>query len=128
MAKDYRTLKLSWLTTTTSIDVRTEWEEVEREDYTTTRQAIDGTRYNFVTGYKRAFEYDFDRVNADVLEFFLNAFEAFNDDREITFERELDDGTFESMQVIMRRPEYQDDSVTETGKVYREVTCRILEI
>jgi len=128
VGRTYRTIKLSYNTTETSIDVRLQNEEIEREDITTTRQTIDGTRYNFITGYKRIFTYEFDLANAAVYDFFKDAFNAFQDNKTVTLERELDDGTYESMDVIVRRPQYRDDSFGETDKTYSNVEAVLLEI
>jgi len=128
VAKTYRTLKLTYNTTTEEIDVRTVTEDVERVDLISTRQAIDGTRYQFKTGYKRTFTYSFDFADSDVYDFFQDAFDAFDSGIAVTFDRELDDSTFETFEVIMNRPIYLDDNITTTGKIYRDLSVELLEI
>jgi hypothetical protein len=128
VAKRYRELTFTYNATSETIEVPTDSEEVAREDIQTIRQAADGTRYYFTTGYKRRFTYTFNYSNEEVFEFFLDAFDAFNDEKAIQFGREQDDGTTETVQVIVRRPVYADDNVGTSGKVYRDITVELLEI
>lgn len=128
MAKRYRTIRLTYNTTTDSIDVPTNIEQVEYNDLETIRQAIDGTRYSFITGMKRVFSYSYSYSNAEVYNFFANGYNAFNDDFDVSLERENDDGTFESIPVIIRRPQRQDETVGSTDKIYADVNVELLEI
>ena len=130
MAKTYRTLKFEYGTTTEQIDVRLTLESVEREDLETIRQAADGTRYSYVTGYKRRFEYEYDYADNDVYNFFANGYNAFNGGQTVRFYREQDDGSFESFPVIIRRPQFRDETISSTSgeKVYADVSVEVLEI
>ena len=128
MARDYRNMKFSYNTTIDEFSVKLRAESVQREDLETIRQAADGTRYHFVTGFKRVFTYSFDLANDELFDIFFDAFEAFQDGEDVTLSREKDDGTFEDVEVIVRRPVYGDETIGEDWKVYRNLSVEVLEI
>jgi hypothetical protein len=59
---------------------------------------------------------------------FYNAYLAFIDNKDITLERELNDGTTESFAVIIERPEKDDYTISYGETLYRNFSIRILEI
>jgi hypothetical protein len=123
VAKNYRTIKFITLTETLEIDVRTSDESVSRNELSSEFEAASGKRYKQVTGENTNYSYTFDLCNTEVFDFFNSAFAADS----LTFERELDDGTFDSFGVFLRKPQYQDESVGENGdKVYRNLTVEVL--
>ncbi len=128
MAKTYRTLKFTYNAATITIDVLLSRETPSREDIEIIRQAMDGTRYHFVTGYKRIFVYSYSYAELDIYEFFLAAFTAFRSGVVVTFEREADDGSFDSFEAIVKRPQFNDETVGETDKIYKDLSVEILEI
>ena len=128
MDRRRRNLKFSYNTTTDQFKVHLRNENVQREDLETIRQAADGTRYHFVTGFKRIFSYAFDLANDELFDIFFDAFEAFQDGEDVTLSREKDDGTFEDVEVIVRRPVYGDETIGEDWKVFRNLSVEVLEI
>lgn len=128
MAKTYITIKLSYNTTETEIDVRLTNEDQVKEDIFTVREAIDGTPYYQKTGERISWEYSFNYATEDVYDFFKDAYDAFQAGQTVTFERENDSGAFDSYTVIISRPEYEDDTVGTTDKVYADLACRIRKI
>ena len=128
MAKGFREFKFSYKAIEKTFSLLVEQESVERTDLETIRQAADGTRYYFVTGFKRVFSYNFERTNSELFDIFFDAFEAFQDGEDVTLSREQDDGTFEDINVIVRRPVYAEETIGEDWKVYRDVSVEVLEI
>lgn len=128
MAKTYRQLTLTYGAVTESIDVRLVNENVEREDLNTIRQTVDGTRYEFWTGYRRRFRYVFTLIDTDVFDFFSDAYDAYRSGVDVTLGVEDDDGTTESIEVIMLRPRYRDDTLGTDGKFYQAVEAELLEV
>ena len=128
MAKVYRQLTLTYGATTESIDVRTVNETIQREDLNRIRQTVNGTRYEFWTGYRRTFRYVFTLTNTDVFDFFQDAFDAHLSGVQVTLGIEADDGSTESIPVIVTRPQYRDNTVGTDGKFYESVEVELLEI
>jgi hypothetical protein len=128
VAKTYRQITLSYGITSESIDVRLVNENIEREDLNRIRQTINGTRYEFWTGFRRRFRYVYTLTNTDVFDFFQNAYEAYRDGEDVTLEIETDDGSTENIAVIVSRPQYRDDTLGTDGKFYQSVEVELLEI
>lgn len=128
MGRAYREIRLSHGVTTDSIDVRLVNERTFREDLHIIRQAVNGRRYEFWTGYRRRWIYTFTRTNSDVFSFFHDAYDAHHEGDQVTFSIERDDGSFEDVPVIVIRPRYQDDTVSDTGKYYESIEVELLEI
>lgn len=128
MGRAYREIRLSYGVTTESIDVRLVNETVSRDDLHTVRQAVNGTRYEFWTGYRRRYRYVFTRTNDEVFDFFQGAFDAHRAGVEVELGIEQDDGSFEDIPVLVMRPQYRDDTIGATGKIYESVEVELLEI
>lgn len=128
MAKTYRQLRFTYGVTTDTIDVRLVNETVSREDLNRIRQAVDGTRYEIWTGYRRRFRYVFTRTNDEVFDFFQDAFDAYRAGTEVSLGLQQDDGTFEDVPVIVLRPQFRDDTIGTDDKAYESVEVELLEI
>lgn len=125
VAKRYRRIKFTWNTTTIEIDVPVDNESVSREELSTTRQTIDGSRYRFVTGSSEVYTYSFSFVVDEVFDFFYQAYtQGLTTD--ITMARELDDGTFTSEPVIVQQPQWRDETIGEDEKVYGDLTVVVV--
>lgn len=125
MAKRYRTIRFSWNTTTTEIDVPVDNETVTREELSVTRQTIDGSRYRFITGSSEVYTYSFSYVVSEVFDFFYDAYLQ-GLDTDITMARELDDGTYSTTTVIVGLPQWRDETIGEDEKVYGDLTVQVV--
>ena len=121
MAKIHRTIRFITPTETLTIDIRTEIEEVERNELSSIFEAASGKRYKAITGSNTNYKYKFDYCDSAVFDFFNDAYAASS----LTFERELDDGTYSSETVFTSKPQYQDENVTETGKTYKDLEVEV---
>lgn len=127
MAKIYRTIKFTYDLTTYEIDILTERETSTLEDIYTIRQTLTGKRYKQITGTNiKAWNYSFPKIDENVFDFYNDAYEASVAGTSITLEREQDDGTFESYDVIVNRPSWQDDTISTTEKVYNDFAIEVL--
>ena len=122
MAKTYRTIRFITTTETLEVDVRTDNEQVTRDEISSIFTSYSGKRYKQITGYNYRWEYRFRYADEELFQFFQDGYDA----QGITFERELDDGTFESYSAFLEIPEYQEDTVGTDGKVYRDFRVRVL--
>lgn len=122
MAKTYRTIKFVTPTETLSIDIRIENEEVVRNEISSIFESASGKRYKTITGSNENYKYRFDYCDSEVYDFFIDAYA----ETSLTFERELDDGTYDSFEAFISRPQYQDENVDNTGeKVYRDLRVEV---
>jgi hypothetical protein len=128
LAKTYRTIKLTYNAATVEIDILLSRENVDRVDIETIKQTANGTRYHFVTGYKRRFTYQFSYSNSEVYDFFVNGFTEFRKGTKVTLSREADNGSFDTYDVIIQRPVYTDETIGATEKVYKDLSIELLEI
>lgn len=130
MAKIYRTIKLTYNGSTYEIDVRTVDEKVTRLEASSLRRTLDGTLYEqyVSTTIKRTFSYTFTLYDEAVHEFFYNAYVAKIAGYSIEMSREQDAGTYESIDVLISLPVFNDDTVGTTGKIYKGFSCEVLEI
>lgn len=129
MAKTTRIIKFTYESTTTSAEIdMARHEIIDRQEKRVIREAVDGTRYQVVTGSKRNFIYSFEYMNETLFDFFNDAYTSFNGGNSVTFQKEQDDGTFESISVLVLSPQYQDESLGTTDKAYRDFSIEILEI
>ena len=124
--KDYRRIKFSYNTDVLEIDVPLRSERVTREEVSGEVQAIDGSRYKIITGYSNKYSYSFGACLAEIVNFFISAYEN-STTYDIIMSREQDDGTFKNETVIIQAPQYQDDVIgTDGDKVYNNVRIEIL--
>jgi hypothetical protein len=124
VAKTYRTIRFSFNTTTLEIDVPLRNESVTREELSTIRQTINGSRYRFVTGSSRVFTYSFAFVDESIFNFFNTAYNM-NLGGSVLMSRELDTG-WETVQVIIEQPQWADDTLGTDEKVYGNLTVRVV--
>ena len=127
MAKTWRTIKFSYNVTTTEIDVRTQTENKDTVEIFEIRETLDGSRYKTITGSNDKWVYSFERCNQDIYDFFFDAYNESKVGNTVTFYREDDDGTFSDYDCIVNLPQYQDDNIAVTDKVYLDFSCEVLE-
>lgn len=123
--KAYRRLKFTYNSTTLEIDVPLTSESVKRNEISSVRPTIDGSRYKQITGENTNYVYNFAYCDSDIYDFF-NTAHINNENSDVTLQREQDDGTFSSETVIIDKPQYQDDVIGNDGlKVYRNLTIQV---
>lgn len=130
MAKQYRTIRFTYNAITYEIDVRTQDENVTRLENSSIRRTLDGTLYEqyVSTNIKRTFTYTFPLYDEDIHDFFYNAYTAKIAGYSIEMDREEDSGTYETIDVLVSLPVFNDDTVGTTGKIYKGFSCEVLEI
>lgn len=129
MAKNYRTIKFTYNSTTTEIDVRTATEAVTRNEIYGVQTAIDGTPYKNKTGENITFTYNFAFCDSFVFDFFNDIYAINETGTAVTMDREEDDGTFTTYSTaIINQPQYNDYSIDNTTdqKVYQNVTVEVI--
>lgn len=124
VAKDHRTIRITYNLTTLEIDVLTGSERVTRDELSSVRQTIDGSRYKQITGSSETFDYTFSLVESDIYDFFDEAYTN-SESYDLTLSRENDDGSFTDTDIIMDRPQWQDETVGTDGKIYGNLTVRL---
>ena len=106
--------------------MKTENETQSPEELSTIVQTLDGSRYKYVTGSNDKWTYSFNRCSSDVADFFITGYTQ-SLSTAVTFEREADDGSFDSYDVIISLPQWQDDNLTVSGKIYKDFNCEVFE-
>lgn len=128
--QNYREIKFTYNLITYSIDVRLENESVEKQEFSAFRRAINGTAYKqyITSNIKRNLSYRFSLCDNDVFSFFYNAYNAQLNGLIITMQRELDNGSFEEFDIIIQGIDYDEFTISQTEKLYRNLSVSISEI
>ena len=121
MAKQYREIRFTYSGSTESLVIRTEWESVNRTELFSEFVSYSGKPYKQVTGSNQTYRYQFEYCDDGIYNIFNSAYEA----GEVVFERELDDGTFESVTGYLSKPQFNDFTISETDKIYRDFTVTV---
>ena len=128
MAKNYRIIKFIYNSLTFEIDTPTENENNTTLDIETIQTMISGVVRRDITGVSNRWVYSYEACIKDIYDFFNDAYTFSRTGGVVTFSVEQDDATFTNYNVIVRKPTYNDDSITTvTGqKVYTNVSCEVL--
>ena len=122
MGKGYREIKFTYGGNTYSVDVKTEQESVITQDIFSIFTSLSGKRYMRKTGETTNYTYTFSYCIEELWDFFNDAYGQST----LVLSRELDDGSFEEIDVFVLQPIGEEETVDDTtDKIYRDVTIEV---
>lgn len=127
MANSRKKLQFTYDTNTYEIDIPLSHEDKQQEDIMSTLTALSGKTYQQITGEKTVWVYKFNYCTKLIYDFFYNAYVFAKSGGSVLFLEEQDDGSFVSYSMVIERPKFNDDTLTDIydDKIYSDFTARI---